>query len=59
MSAGARTYLTLAAELAGEAPGQQHAPILPNPRPPLPVLPRARATPLSLPLPPATVLVGF
>ncbi len=58
-ASGARPYQILAAELAGEAAGQQRAPLLPNPRPPLPVLPRPASRPLPLPLPPAAALVGF
>ncbi len=60
-ASAARPYQALAVELAGEAPGQQRVPLLPAPRPPLPVLPAPTrgAGRLPLTLPPAGALVGF
>ena len=60
----ARPYQALAAELAGEAPGQHRVALLPNPRPPMPTFSPSAHAPLgparvSLPLPPAGALVGF
>jgi hypothetical protein len=58
-----RPYQALAAELAGNAPWQRHAPMIPPPRPPLPSLAgapgSAARSAVTLPLPATRSLIGF
>src|SRR5205814_1426988 len=59
-----KAYPPLATELAGNAPWQHRAPVLPAPRPPLPHLPALNAPDnarhaAGFSLPPTRALIGF